>query len=79
MPEATLRAVADHGVVPADSIRDTYEPSRAVLDRLADLGVDYDDVVTHLEDDGINKFDAAWDHLAEQLAGTLQDRRGIRE
>jgi transaldolase len=75
MPEATLRAVAAHGVVPADSIRDTYPAAQALLDHLAVLGVDYDEVVTHLENDGITKFDAAWDLLAEQLATTLADRR----
>ena len=52
MPEATLRAVADHGVVPMDSVRDQYDESQEVLDRLAALGIDYDDVVTTLEDDG---------------------------
>ena len=35
MPEATLRAVADHGQVPADSIRAHYDESQQVLDRLA--------------------------------------------
>ena len=75
MPEATLRAVADHGLVPTDSVRGTYQQAQQVLDRLAEIGVDYDDVVTHLEDDGITKFDGAWDHLAEQLAATLHGRQ----
>jgi transaldolase len=68
MPEATLRAVADHGVVPMDSVRDQYDESQEVLDRLAALGIDYDDVVTTLEDDGVARFDAAWADLADQLA-----------
>ncbi len=79
MPEATLRAVAEHGDVPADSLRGSYTQAQEVLDRLAALGVDYDDVVTHLEDDGITKFDAAWDDLAGELATTLRDRRGTRQ
>ena len=49
-----------------------------MLDRLAALGIDYDEVVTHLEDDGIAKFDGAWDQLGEQLATTLRDRRAAR-
>jgi transaldolase len=72
MPEATLRAVADHGSVPQDSIHGTYPQAQSVLDGLADLGVDYDDVVTHLEDDGIGKFDAAWRELAAELEAALQ-------
>jgi transaldolase len=71
MPEATLRAVADHGVVPDDSVRGHYAESQEVLDGLAALGVDYDDVVTTLEDDGVARFEAAWAELAEQLTGRL--------
>lgn len=72
MPEATLRAVADHGIVPADSIRERYADAQEVLDRLRAVGVDYDDVVQKLEDDGVAKFDLAWDRLREQLASALQ-------
>ncbi len=72
MPEATLNAVADHGRVPADSIRGTYEGSRAVLDGLAALGISYDDVVQDLEDQGVAAFDASWDHLGQRLAGALE-------
>ena len=71
MPEATLRAVADHGVVPADSIRGTYPQAHDVLERLAAVGVDYDSVVTQLETDGISKFDAAWRDLARELDNAL--------
>jgi transaldolase len=72
MPEATLRAVADHGEVPADSVRARYHDAQEVLDRLRALGIDYDDVVQTLEDDGVAKFDASWDQLGEQLAATLR-------
>jgi transaldolase len=72
MPEATLRAVADHGEVPADSVRGHYDDAQQVLDRLRTLGIDYDDVVQTLEDDGVAKFDASWDRLGEQLAATLR-------
>jgi transaldolase len=72
MPEATLRAVADHGQVPADSVRGHYDDAQQVLDRLRALGIDYDDVVKTLEDDGVAKFDASWDRLGEQLAATLR-------
>jgi transaldolase len=71
MPEATLNAVADHGAVPADSIRDTYDEAHEVLEDLAALGVDYADVVQLLEDDGVKKFDAGWDELAEKLQAAM--------
>ena len=71
MPEPTLRAVAEHGVVPADSVRPHYGQAQHTLDRLRELGVDYDDVVQTLEDDAVRIFDASWDHLGERLANTL--------
>jgi transaldolase len=71
MPEATLRAVADHGHVPTDSIRGHYDDARQLLDGLRALGIDYDNVVQQLEDDGVATFDAAWAQLSEQLTTTL--------
>jgi transaldolase len=71
MPEATLNAVADHGDVPGDSIHGTYDQSRAVLENLAALGIDYGDVVQVLEDQGVAAFDASWDHLGQRLATVL--------
>ncbi len=72
MPEATLRAVADHGHMPTDSIRGRYDDARQLLDGLRALGIDYDEVVQQLEDDGVATFDAAWAQLAEQLTTTLR-------
>jgi transaldolase len=74
MPEATLRAVADHGDVPADNIRDHYESSAQILARLEALGIDLEDALQKLEDDGLANFDAAWSHLGEQLTSTLRAR-----
>ena len=51
MPEATLNAVADHGVVTGDTIRPHYADAKQVLDDLAAIGIDYDDVVQVLEDE----------------------------
>jgi transaldolase len=72
MPEATLRAVAHHGQVPADSIRDHYDDAQRVLDRLRQIGIDYNEVVQTLEDNGVAAFDASWEQLGQQLAHTLR-------
>jgi hypothetical protein len=76
MPEATLRAVADHREIPATSIRDHYVDAQQVLDGLAAVGVGYDDVVQQLEDEGVAKFDASWDQLGKQLAIALRQHAG---
>jgi transaldolase len=75
MPEATLRAVADHGQVPADSVRGHYQDARQVLSQLQDLGVDYDDLTAGLEEHGLDIFDASWRGLSDQLAAALRRPR----
>ena len=46
MPEATLRAVADHGDVPADTVRARLRTTRPrCWPRSPTVGIDYDDVV----------------------------------
>ena len=72
MPEATLRAVADHGHVPADSVRGHYGDAQHVLDELQSAGIDYADVMQGLEDDGVTTFDASWERVGQQLAATLR-------
>jgi transaldolase len=73
MPEATLEAVADHGQIRGDTIRDRYGEAQQVLDRLAALGVDYDDVVQTLEDEGVRKFEDSWNELIDQVTASLRD------
>jgi transaldolase len=78
MPEATLNAVADHAVLSAGNIRDTYGEAHQVLDALADAGVDYGDVVQVLEDKGVETFDASWDDLAGKLTARLHASTSTR-
>jgi transaldolase len=61
--------VADHGVVTGDTVTGGYAEASAVLDRLAALGIDYDDVVELLEREGVEKFEKSW----EELLGTVRD------
>ncbi|WP_329568463.1 transaldolase [Kitasatospora sp. NBC_01266] len=71
MPEATLDATGDHGPVNGDTITGNYEDARAVLDALAAAGVDYDDVVQVLEDEGVQKFEASWQELLDTVTASL--------
>jgi transaldolase len=74
MPESTLRAVADHGDVPADSIRGSCAESQLVLDGLRDLGISYADSMQSLEDEAVVKFEASWTQLGDHLAEALRAR-----
>jgi transaldolase len=72
MPESTLHAVADHGKITGDTIRGNYVVAQEVLDRLAELGIDYDDVVQVLEDEGVEKFENSWKELVESTKAELE-------
>jgi transaldolase len=75
MPEATLQAVADHGAVRGDTITASYPQAQKVLDDLDGAGVDYDDVVRLLEQEGLSKFEDAWTALISGVADNL-DKAG---
>jgi transaldolase len=72
MPEATLDAVADHGVVRGDTVRGEYTSAHKALADLAAVGIDYDDVVDLLEVEAVDKFETSWKELLESVAGELK-------
>ena len=76
MPEATLQATYDHGVISNDTVRGHYADAHAVLDNLAKAGVDYDDVVATLEREGVEKFAASWNDLTATIEKELERKAG---
>jgi len=76
MPEKTLEAFADHGEVHGDRVTTELDDARAVMDRLRDLGIDYDDVIATLEKEGVDKFAASWDELVETVRGNMAGGSG---
>ncbi|WP_120493558.1 transaldolase [Microbacterium phyllosphaerae] len=75
MPEKTLEATFDHGVVTGDTITGGYEEARAVFAGIADLGIDFTDVTQVLEDEGVAKFIDSWHDLLTQVAEGLEAQR----
>ncbi|NJP91223.1 transaldolase [Nonomuraea sp. FMUSA5-5] len=71
MPEKTLDATADHANVTGDTVRPFYEQAWNTMAALKDAGVDYDDVVKVLEDEGVEKFEASWNELLESVTKNL--------
>ena len=67
MPEATIRATADHGKLLGDTVNGTYDASRQVFADLEELGIGYDDVVQVLENEGVAKFEASWNELLDTI------------
>ncbi|WP_104197984.1 transaldolase [Cryobacterium sp. M15] len=71
MPEKTMQAAADHGVIPADSVTGSYAAANAVLDALSAQGVSYDDVTRLLEEEGLSKFEVSWNELLDTVQTAL--------
>jgi transaldolase len=71
MPEPVIFAFEDHGVVRGDTITGAYESARKVMTDLAAIGVDMDDVVQVLEDEGVDKFETSWVELLDGVQKSL--------
>jgi len=66
MPEATLEAFESHGEV-ARTVDEGADGAAEVYERLAELGVDTDDVSRVLEEEGVASFATAFDGLITTL------------
>lgn len=75
MPEKTLDATFDHGVVTGDTISGTYGDAKAVLDAIDGLGISYDEVVALLESEGLDKFVDSWKSLLADVESALAAAR----
>jgi transaldolase len=75
IPEATLEAMIDHGIVDGNHVRGRYAEARADLAGLASYGIDYDEVVRLLEDQGVAKFEESWASLLDVVAKRLERLR----
>ncbi|WP_031480749.1 transaldolase [Streptomyces bicolor] len=74
MPEATLNATADHGEITGDTVTGGYAQARADLAAVESLGISYDEVVTRLEDEGVAKFEVAWQDLLNAVKKSLSSK-----
>ncbi|MEU1043419.1 transaldolase [Streptomyces sp. NPDC005551] len=72
MPEATLEATESEGEITGNTVSGTYEQARADLDAVEKLGISYDEVVQLLEDEGVEKFESAWNDLLKSTEAELQ-------
>ena len=60
MPQSTLDAFLDHGVVKSDAITSHMESASKILAELSSLGISLDAITAALEADGVKKFEDAW-------------------
>jgi transaldolase len=75
MPEATLEAVKDHGIIKGDRIEGSFAASRKTIEDLAACGVDIDDVTDFLETQGLRSFVKSWDELVASVTSQIDKAR----
>ena len=74
MPEKTLEAVADHGVITGYTITGTAPLAQEVFDELTAIGIDLPDVFKVLEDEGVDKFEKSWLELIDATQAQLDEK-----
>jgi transaldolase len=72
MPEKTLEATFDHGVIDGDHVTGSYAAANAVLDAIAEQGISYDEVTELLEKEGVEKFIVSWNELLDTVSAALE-------
>ena len=72
MPEKTLEATFDHGVIEGDLVTGSYDAANTTLDALDALGISYDEVTALLEKEGVEKFIVSWNELLDTVSAALE-------
>ncbi|PZE39541.1 transaldolase [Curtobacterium sp. MCPF17_031] len=75
MPGKTLEATFDHGQIHGDAIAGTFDDANQVMDQLAAVGIDYDDVVDLLEKEAVEKFNVSWGELVDTVKTALENAK----
>jgi len=70
MPEKTIQAFQDHGRA-RPALEEGVDESRALLEQLAQAGIDYDDVTSTLEREGVQSFADSFSDLLDGIRSRL--------
>jgi transaldolase len=75
MPEKTMEAVFDHGVITGNTITGNFDEARATLAKIEALGISYQEVVALLEQEGVEKFIVSWNELVATVSSALDSSK----
>ena len=67
MPMDTLEAMQDRGIVE-DTLETGVDEARALFERLGEAGVDLEDAFATLEREGVEKFEASFRELTDEIS-----------
>ncbi|GIF12024.1 transaldolase [Actinoplanes teichomyceticus] len=76
MPESVIFAFEDHGTTRGDTVTGNFGHAKQVFADLAAVGIDFDDVVKVLEEEGVEKFEASWNDLLDGVTKSLKAAAG---
>lgn len=71
LPDGTLAAFDDHGTV-ARTVDADPAAAQAVVDQLAELGIDLEEVAVTLEEEGVASFSKSFDDLLDTLSAKAE-------
>ena len=71
MPEATLKALADHGDI-SQTLPAHARYCDEVLAKFAKAGIDIDALAAQLLDEGTKSFDKSWNELLSTIASKAE-------
>lgn len=74
MPDVTIAAFRDHGTV-TNALLPTLDQAQPVLDGLAAAGIDFEQELKALQDEGVEKFSASYEEL---IAGLRSKAAALR-
>ncbi|MFM6968056.1 MAG: transaldolase [Microbacteriaceae bacterium] len=75
MPEKTLEATFDHGVIHGDAVSHSYDDARAVIESIENLGISLTEVTDLLEHEGVDKFIVSWNELLDIVTASMDAAR----
>ncbi|OFS68559.1 transaldolase [Trueperella sp. HMSC08H06] len=71
MPEATLWATKDGAQLDADTVRPNLDAASNTMKHLTLLGIDVPGVAAKLEEEGVEKFETAWEELIDTVTDAM--------
>jgi transaldolase / glucose-6-phosphate isomerase len=76
MPPQTVEAFRDHGIVETDTVKSDYAGAHRVMEELAAVGIDMEQVTADLLAAGVKSFAESYDELLREISIKLDGMRG---
>lgn len=72
MPESTIDAVLAADGIHGDTLSSSSDSANEIFTRISQTGIDFEDVFAVLEQEGVDKFVAAWSDLLDSMESRLK-------